>query len=70
MVALRARVAKTTLQAKGGTRESEGTREAKKLAEEAATRRTDIFDEPNLSIDPKFDLTGAQLSSLTQASAY
>ena len=37
VAALRARVAKTTLQAKGGVRESEGTREAKKLVEEAAT---------------------------------
>ena len=70
VAALRARVAKTTLQAKGGTRELEGTREAKKLVEEATTRRTNIFDKPDLSIDPKFNLTGAQLSSLTQASVY
>ena len=37
VVALRARLAETTLQVKCGARELEGTREAKKLVEEAAT---------------------------------
>ena len=38
------------------------------LAKEGATKT--IPDEPDLNIDPKFNLTGAQLSELTQALAY
>ena len=37
VAAPRTRAAKTTLQVKGGPREMKGTKEAKKLAEEAAT---------------------------------
>ena len=38
------------------------------LAKKGTTKT--IQDEPDLNIDPKFNLTGAQLSELTQALAY
>ena len=47
-----------------------GNREARKLALEAASRKDEIFDEPITEIDPRFNLTGAQLSKMTQTLAY
>ena len=70
VVVLRTRTAKTTLQIKGGARVMKDTKKAKKLVVEAATQNTDIFDKPHLSIDLKFNLIGAQLSSLMQENMY
>jgi hypothetical protein len=41
-----------------------GTKEALKLAE-AGTQK-EVLDEPNLTIVPKFNITGVQLSVMTQ----
>jgi hypothetical protein len=45
-----------------------GTKEAIKLAE-AGTQK-EVVDEPNLTIVPKFNITGVQLSVMTQKIAY
>ena len=47
-----------------------GNREARKLVLEAASHEDEIFDEPITEIDPRFNLTGAQLSKMTQMLAY
>ena len=47
-----------------------GNREARKLPLEAASREDKIFDEPITEINPRFNLTGAQLSKMTQTLAY
>lgn len=66
--ALRSRTTPTTFQWVKGHSGVLGNEEADKLAREGALK--DTFDEPDLEIDPKFNLTGAQLSKLTQALAY
>ena len=45
-----------------------GCTEAKNLAVEGAEK--ELYDEPDLEINPKFNLTGAQLTCMTQALAY
>ena len=45
-----------------------GSKEAYALAKEGTYK--EAYDEPDLSIEPKFNLTGAQLSELSQALAY
>jgi hypothetical protein len=45
-----------------------GYTEAKSLATEGTEK--ELYDEPYLDIDPKFNPTGAQLASMTQAIAY
>ena len=45
-----------------------GDQEAKNLAEQGASK--ELYDEPNLEINPNFNLTGAQLDTMTQSLAY
>jgi len=45
-----------------------GHHEAKNLAKQGATK--ELYDEPNLEIHPNFDLTGAQLTAMSQSLAY
>lgn len=47
-----------------------GNKEAKALARGAADRQTKVYDEPDLTIIPRFNLTSTQLSKLTQVLAY
>ena len=47
---------------------SKGNQMADALAKESTTKTTP--DEPNLNIDPNFNLTSAQLLELTQALVY
>ena len=45
-----------------------GCSEAKNLAKIGANK--ELYDEPQIEINPNFNLTGAQLESMTQALAY
>jgi hypothetical protein len=45
-----------------------GHTEAKNLATEGAAKA--LYDEPNLEINPNFNLTRAQLTNMTQALTY
>ena len=66
--ALRKRTAPTTFQQAKSSGNLRGSKEAYVLAKEGTYKET--YDEPDLSIEPKFDLTGAQLSELSQALTY
>ena len=68
IVALRARTALTTFQWVKRYSGTKGNQMADALAKEDATKTTP--DKPNLNIDTKFNLTGAQLLELTQALVY
>jgi hypothetical protein len=46
----------------------DGHQEAKDLTRQGATK--ELYDEPNLEIHPKFDLTRAQLAVMSQSLAY
>ena len=45
-----------------------GYTKAKNLAKKGAEK--DLPDEPHIDINPKFNLTGAQIANMTQAQAY
>jgi len=65
---LQMRTAPTTFQQAKSSRNLRGSKEAYALAKEGTYKET--YDEPDLSIEPKFDLAGAQLSEISQALAY
>jgi hypothetical protein len=65
---LRNRGAQTSIQLVPRTADNQGTREALRLAKAGTYKET--IDEPDLTIIPKFDITGAQLSAMTQRIAY
>ncbi|KIM81883.1 hypothetical protein PILCRDRAFT_71572 [Piloderma croceum F 1598] len=65
---LRNRGAPTSFQAVPKASRELGTKEALKLAE-AGTQK-EVLDEPDLTVIPKFNITGAQLSVMTQKAAY
>ena len=65
---LRNRGAPTSFQLAPKAKGKQGTNEALKLAE-AGTRK-EVIDEPDLTIIPKFNITGAQLSQMTQKITY
>ena len=62
------RTAPTTFQQAKSSGNLRGSKEAYALAKEGTYKET--YDEPDLSIEPKFNLTRAQLSELSQALAY
>ena len=66
--ALWMRTAPTTFQQAKSSGNLRGSKEAYALAKEGTYKET--YDEPDLGIEPKFDLTGVQLSELSQALAY
>jgi exonuclease III len=65
---LRNRGASTSLQQTPKAANELGTKEACELAK-AGTHK-EVLDEPDLTIIPKFNITGAQLSKMTQKVAY
>ena len=70
VAALHQRLTPMTFQRASGPNTQPGNREARKLVLEAASREDEIFDKPITEIDPMFNLTGAQLSKMTQMLAY
>ena len=70
VAALCQRLTPTMFQRASGPNTQPGNREARKLALEAASHKDKIFDELITEIDPRFNLTGAQLSKMTQMLAY
>ena len=65
---LRNRGAPTSFQLAPKAKGKQGTNEALKLAEVGTHK--EVIDEPDLTIIPKFNITGAQLSQMTQKIAY
>ena len=68
VASLRSRGAPTSFQLVPQKKNDNGTLQALKLADQGTQK--DQLDEPDLQIDPRFNLTGAQLSALTQRLAY
>ena len=65
---LRNRSAPTSLRLTPKTANELGTKKALELARAGTLR--EVSDEPNLTIIPKFNITGAQLSKMTQKIVY
>lgn len=65
VAAIRSRTSPTTFKWVKGHSGVPGNEGAGQLTKEGAEK--DLFNKPNLEINPKFNLTGAQLSELTQA---
>ena len=60
----------TMFQRASGPNTQPGNREAKNLVLEAISCKDEVFDKPITEIDPRFNLTGAQLLKMTQTLAY
>lgn len=70
VAAVHQRLNPTTFQRANGPNTQPGIKEAKKLAMEATNHADEIFDELITDIDPRFNLTDAQLLKITQTLVY